>query len=272
MATTTEGVRYKDKVTVVTGGAQGLGQACVEVFAEHGSKVVIADIKDDVGQVLADSLNKAGLPGQVLFVKCDVTKIEDIKRLIQKTVDTFGRIDCLINNAGTSPGAQTIDTTSFEEFRSLLDLNLSAPFQVSKEAISYIREVKGNIINMASICGVLTPAHNIAYVSSKAGLIGLTKTMAVDEAKYGVRVNCISPGPFDTPLHRWAMSTAGEGQFELCDKHAQFIGRTGDPREIGKACLFLATDATYSTGLNLLISGGCELDFGLKFNVDKLLK
>lgn len=270
MASGDDGVRYRGKVTIVTGGSQGIGRGCVELFAKHGSTVIIADVKEDLGKELEKSLNEAGLAGNVVFIKCDVMKEDEIKNMIETTVDKFGRIDCLINNVGTNPGVRLFDTCPVEEFRWVLDINLVTPFHVSKYAIKYLREVKGNIINLASMSGVLGQGAVMPYTAAKAGIIGLTKAMAVDESKNGVRVNCVSPGPVETPLF-----TEYVGNLPNSEKitaqysiHTNYMGRIAQPVDVARACLYLATDATYSTGQNVFVSGGGELDYGFKANMD----
>lgn len=265
-----EGVRYKDKVTIVTGGSRGIGQACVELFAKHGSKVVVADILEEEGNKLVSALNSSGPGGRALFVRCDISKQDDVQKLIETTVETFGKIDCVINNAAFFLPAMTLDEVTLDDFRRIIDVNILGAFLVSKFAIKHLREAKGNIINITSMSGVHGQVFAMAYATTKAGLIGMTKTMAVDEAKNGVRINCVSPSGTNTDMFQTGFDkTVNPAKYrEFYAKHSQFIGRLCEPVEVAKACLYLATDATYSTGQNIYVSGGTELDYGFKHQME----
>ncbi|XP_078583428.1 L-fucose dehydrogenase-like isoform X2 [Branchiostoma floridae x Branchiostoma japonicum] len=245
------GLRYKDKVVIVTGGSKGIGEGAVRAFEEAGKK-------------LESEMNTSG-PGEALFIPCDVTKEEDIRNVIDKTVEKYGRIDCLINNAGMHPPEQTIDDTSVDEFRSLLNLNLVSYFIASKFALPHLRKTQGNIINMSSLVGIIGQTNACAYVTTKGGITSLTRALAVDEAKYGVRVNTVSPGNIWTPM--WDGLSKASGNPEAMVKggeEAQLLGRMGTIEEAGKVCLFLAAEATFSTGTDMLLSGGAELNYGRK--------
>ncbi|CAH1250893.1 HSD17B14 [Branchiostoma lanceolatum] len=259
------GPRYKDKVVIVTGGSKGIGEGAVRVFVKNGgSKVVFCSRGEEAGKKLEAEMNTAG-PGEAFFVPCDVTKEEDIKNVIEKTVEKYGRIDCLVNNAGSHPPEQTIDDTSVEDFKSLLNLNLVSYFIASKFALPHLRKTQGNIINMSSLVGVIGQTHACAYVTTKGGITSLTRALAVDEAKYGVRVNTISPGNVWTPL--WDSLSKSSGNAEAMIKggeEAQLLGRMGTIEEAGKVCLFLAAEATFTTGIDMLLSGGAELNYGRK--------
>ncbi|XP_035664859.1 17-beta-hydroxysteroid dehydrogenase 14-like isoform X1 [Branchiostoma floridae] len=259
------GLRYKDKVVIVTGGSKGIGEGAVRAFVKHGgSKVVFCSRGEEAGKKLESEMNTSG-PGEALFIPCDVTKEEDIRNVIDKTVEKYGRIDCLINNAGMHPPEQTIDDTSVDEFRSLLNLNLVSYFIASKFALPHLRKTQGNIINMSSLVGIIGQTHACAYVTTKGGITSLTRALAVDEAKYGVRVNTVSPGNIWTPM--WDGLSKASGNTEAMVKggeEAQLLGRMGTIEEAGKVCLFLAAEATFSTGTDMLLSGGAELNYGRK--------
>lgn len=260
----TEQLRYKDKVTIVTGGSKGIGRGCVEVFVQNGSKVVICSNEEAEGKALATELNEKG-PGEALFIFCDVTKEEDIKNLIAKTVEHFGRIDCLINNAGQHPPHTHMDDISADDFRKLVDINLISYFLVAKYALPYLRKTKGNIIQTASMVGQHGQPGAVPYVATKGAITSMTKAIAIDEAVHGVRVNAFSPSSIWTPL--WASLAKASGNAEKMiqqGKDTQILGRMGTPEECGKLCLFLAADATFCTGIDVNISGGSELNYGLK--------
>ncbi|XP_064416565.1 17-beta-hydroxysteroid dehydrogenase 14 [Latimeria chalumnae] len=258
------GLRYQGKVAIVTGGSRGIGEGIVRVFVQNGAKVVFCAHKVEPGEALEAELNQSG-PGESMFVLCDVTKEEDIKRLIDVTVEKFGQIDCLVNNAGWHPPEQKIDDTSAQDFRDLLNFNLISYFLAAKFALPHLRKTKGNIINLSSLVGIIGQNHAIPYVSTKGAITAMTKAMAVDESKYDVRVNCISPGNVWTPLwEELAKNTKDPKSTIQGGNDAQLIGRMGTVEECGKAALYLAAEATFCTGIDLLLSGGAELNYACK--------
>jgi NAD(P)-dependent dehydrogenase (short-subunit alcohol dehydrogenase family) len=258
-------MRYKDKVTVVTGGTRGIGAGCVKVFVEHGgASVVFCSRNEADGRAFESEMNAKG-PGRAMFIRADVSQVEDIRRVIERTVEHFGRIDCLINNAGWHPPHQPIDAFSVEEFRSLLDLNLVSYFAASKFALPHLRKVKGNIINMSSLVASMGQLGATTYVASKGAITAFTKALAVDEAAYEVRVNSVSPGNIYTPLWQEAIDQAPDpAQCRAEGDAAQLLGRMGTIDEAGFLCLYLAADATFTTGVDHIISGGAELAYGRK--------
>lgn len=259
-----EALRYKDKVTIVTGGSKGIGRGCVEVFVQHGSKVVFCSRGETDGRALEAEMNKKG-PGEAFFVRCDMTKEEDIKNLIDKTVERYGRIDCVINNAGQHPPHTPIDEIPADDFRRLLDVNVVSYFLVAKYSLPHLRKTKGNIIQDSSLVGEIGQPGAVPYVATKGAITSMTKAMAIDEAVYGVRVNTFAPGNIWTPM--WDDLAKGSGAFDKTVKDgedAQLLGRFGTAEECGKACLFLAADATFCTGINIFMSGGAELNYGVK--------
>jgi NAD(P)-dependent dehydrogenase (short-subunit alcohol dehydrogenase family) len=258
-------MRYKDKVTIVTGGSKGIGAGCVSVFVEEGgAKVVFCSRNEAEGRAFEKEANRKG-PGQALFVKADVSKVEDLRKVVDTTVERFGRIDCLINNAGWHPPHKPIDDFSVEDFRSLLDLNLVSMFAACKLALPHLRKVKGNIINMSSLVGIMGQDHATTYVATKGGITAFTKALAVDEAAHEVRVNAVSPGNIYTPLWQQAIDAAPDPARCRADgEAAQLLGRMGTIEEAGRLCLFLAAEATFTTGVDHIISGGAELAYGRK--------
>jgi len=199
-------MRYDGKVTIVTGGSKGIGEGCVRVFAAAGSKVVFCSRGADDGKALEAEVNATGV-GEAAFVKCDVTKPEDIQRLIDFAVEKYGRIDCLINNAGAHPDHRPIDGFSVEDFQALLNLNLVSYFAASKYALPHLRKVKGNIINMSSLVGKIGQVGAVTYCATKGGIDAFSRALAVDEAQFDVRVNTVSPGNVWTPM--WAAGIVG---------------------------------------------------------------
>jgi NAD(P)-dependent dehydrogenase (short-subunit alcohol dehydrogenase family) len=258
-------MRYKDRVTIVTGGSKGIGAGCVRVFVEEGgAKVVFCSRNEAEGKAFEKEANRVG-PGSALFIRADVAKPDDVRRVVDTTVEKFGRLDCLINNAGWHPPHKTIDDFSVEDFRSLLDLNLVSMFAACKVALPHLRKVKGNIINMSSLVGSMGQVGATTYVASKGGITAFTKGLAVDEAAHEVRVNSVSPGNIYTPLWQEAIDAAPDPARCRADGDAaQLLGRMGTIEEAGRLCLFLAAEATFTTGVDHIISGGAELAYGRK--------
>ncbi|XP_077171591.1 L-fucose dehydrogenase-like [Paroedura picta] len=263
-------LRYPGKVVIVTGGTSGIGLAIVREFVHQGAKVVFCAPSSEVekGQAIQRELQDSGCPGEAFFQVCDVLKESEIKRLILVAVEHYGCLDCLVNNAGTAY-RKTIEDIYAQDFSSLMELNTVSCFLASKYALPYLRETKGNIINMASISGVLATKHAVSYSTSKGALIAMTKALAIDESKYGVRVNSISPTVIWTPLLKKLADDTPDPKAAMQEfKDSQLMGRLGTPKEVALATLFLAADGTFCTGFNLLLSGGAEIGFGKKNEVD----
>jgi len=261
-------VDYENKAVIVTGGSHGIGAGCVRAFAAAGAKVVFCARHEPESAALAREINAIGA-GQVTFLKCDVSRAEEIKALIEETVRLHGRIDCLINNAGSHPAHKAIDDFSIEEFRKLIDLNLVSVFAACKSALPHLRQTQGNIINLSSLVGAMGQLYATTYVSTKGAITAFTKALAIDEAKNGVRVNSISPGNIYTPLWQEAIDGAPDpAECRAEGEAAQWLGRMGTVEEVAKLCLFIAAEATFTTGVDHIISGGAELGYGRKSRCD----
>jgi NAD(P)-dependent dehydrogenase (short-subunit alcohol dehydrogenase family) len=258
-------VRYQGKVVIVTGGTKGIGLGCVRVFVEEGGSEVVFCARDAAeGQAVEAAVNARG-PGRASFVRCDVSNVDDVQALIDHTARKHGRIDCLINNAGWHPPHEPIDDFSVQDFRDLLELNLVSVFAACKRALPHLRKVKGNIINMSSLVGAMGQLHATTYVATKGGLTALTKALAVDEAAHEVRVNSVSPGNVYTPLWQDAIDASPDpAAARAAGDGAQLLGRMGTIEEAGRLCLYLAAEATFTTGVDHLLSGGAELGYGRK--------
>jgi len=261
-------LRYADKVVVITGGSSGIGKGCAQEFVKAGARVVICCNDEDegaeVGAALRDMAEIGGC-GDAAFVYCDVRRTDDVRTLIESTITRYGRIDCLINNAGWHPPHRSIDDFSVQEFRDLLELNLVSIFTASKFALPYLRQTKGNIINMASLVASIGQQHATTYVATKGAITAFTKALAVDEAPHGVRVNSVSPGNIYTPLWQEAIDAAPDPQkYRAEGEAAQLLGRMGRVEEVGRLCLFIAAEATFTTGVDHIISGGAELGYAQK--------
>ena len=258
-------MNYTDKVVIITGGTKGIGEGCVRAFVDAGSRVVFCAREEDAGVRLASEVG-----GTAYFVKCDVSKPDEIANLIDRTVERFDRIDCLINNAGSHPPHKPIDDFSVEEFRDLLDLNLVSMFTACKLALPHLRKTKGNIINMSSLVGQMGQLHAVTYVATKGAITAFTKALAIDEAVHGVRVNSVSPGNIYTPLWQEAIDASPDPQATRADGDAaQLFGRMGTPEEVARLCLFIAAEANFTTGVDHILSGGAELGYGRKSRVNE---
>jgi NAD(P)-dependent dehydrogenase (short-subunit alcohol dehydrogenase family) len=255
-----------DKVTLITGGTRGIGEGCARVFVEAGAKVMICARGVEAGRALAAELTAAG-PGQCAFEACDVSREDELSRVVARTVERFGRLDCLINNAGYHPPHRPIDGFSAAEFEDLLRLNLVSYFVASKAALPHLRQTHGSIVNVSSLVGSMGQEWACTYVATKGAITALTKALAVDEARNGVRVNSIAPGVIETPMHRSFVASKGspEQVQEFIDSW-QWQGRIGSPADVGYAALYLASDqAGFVTGIEVTLSGGAELAYGIKW-------
>jgi NAD(P)-dependent dehydrogenase (short-subunit alcohol dehydrogenase family) len=260
-------VRYEGKVVIVTGGTKGIGEGCVRAFVGAGSKVVFCARDEAAGQKLAREVTAAG-PGEAVFIRCDVSRTDEVERLVDDTVARFGRLDCLVNNAGWHPPHQPIDAFTPADFRSLFELNVISVFTACRRALPHLRKTRGNIVNMSSLVGVMGQLHATTYVATKGAVTAFTKALAVDEAAHGVRVNSISPGNIYTPLWQEAIDAAPDpAQCRADGEAAQLLGRMGTIEETGRLCLFLAAEATFTTGVDHIQSGGAELAYGRKTRI-----
>ena len=257
-------MRYENKVAIITGAASGIGAGCARVFVEAGARVIIADRQAEKGEAITDELNALN-KGQAVFCQTDVTDAAQIKRMIETAVEKFGRLDCLINNAGSHPPHLPIDEFSVADFRALLELNVVSVFAACQLALPHLRQTKGNIINIASLVATLGQHYATTYVASKGAVLSFSKALAIDEAVNGVRVNSVSPGNIWTPLWEAGANSMPDPQAAIAaGTAAQVAKRMGSPEEVGKLCLFIAAEATFTTGVDHLITGGAEIGYGQK--------
>jgi NAD(P)-dependent dehydrogenase (short-subunit alcohol dehydrogenase family) len=255
---------YADKVVLITGGSKGIGEGCVRVFAAAGAKVIFCARGEKQGRALEAKVNAKG-PGSALFLPCDISKVDQVTGLVDEAVKRHQRLDCLINNAGTHPGHRPIDYYTVQEFRDLLEYNLVGMFAACQRALPHLRRSKGNIINVSSLVGAMGQLYAVTYVATKGAVTAFTKALAIDEAAHDVRVNSVSPGNVWTPLWQQAVDQAPDPKKCKADGDtAQLLGRMGTIEEAGKLCLFLAAEATFTTGVDHLLSGGAELAYGRK--------
>ncbi len=194
-----------------------------------------------------------------------MSRVDQVTGVVDETVKHHRRLDCLINNAGWHPPHKPIDDFTVQEFRDLLELNLVSMFAACQRALPHLRRTKGNIINVSSLVGQMGQLHATTYVATKGAMTAFTKALAVDEAAHDVRVNSVSPGNIWTPLWQQAVDQAPDPKKCRRDgEAAQLLGRMGTIEEAGKLCLFLASEATFTTGVDHLLSGGAELAYGRK--------
>lgn len=244
-------MRMQDKSVIVTGGASGIGLASVERCLQEGANVVIADLENSDGQARADELNGKH-QGRCVFQAVDVTDTAQVDRLFADTVAELGSVDAVFNNAGIG-GTCAADELGDDEYLRIIDINLNGVFRVARAALQVMyRQGSGSIVNCASILGVFGQTGTAAYTAAKGGVVNMTRTLAIEAAKKGVRVNAIGPGYIDTPLLAALDQELLDGLISL---HP--IGRLGRAEEIANAFLFLASDeASFVTGAHLLVDGG----------------
>ena len=249
----------KGKVAVITGANTGIGFGCAKVFSEAGMNVVMAARRKEKGEAAAAELNAAG-KGECTFFQCDVSDPDQVKALIDFAVEKYGRLDTMVNNAGYNPIHMDACDMSIESYQRVLATNLMGEFYGCKFAIPHLRETKGSIINMSSILSKVGQEQTAGYSSTKGGINSMTQTIAIEEARHGVRVNAICPGHIMTEIVYKEMERVAdpEAYLDRCN-HYSWLGRGGQPEEVGTAALFLASSwAGYITGVTLNVSGGME--------------
>jgi 3-oxoacyl-[acyl-carrier protein] reductase len=249
-------MKLENKVALITGGASGIGEETAYLFAREKAKVVIADIDGPKGEEVSKKITEEG--GQCIFIETDVSKAKDVKGMIDNTIDHFGRLDILFNNAGVSLPWTDLEEIGEDIWDNIINVNLKGVFLASKYAVPIMkRQGGGVIINTASMGAVRIRPRTIPYVVSKGGVITLTRALALELAPYHIRVNSISPAVVDTPLFR--KITAGMDFTEA--KRAMIatipLGKFIETKDIAYAALYLASDeASMITGINLQVDGG----------------
>jgi NAD(P)-dependent dehydrogenase (short-subunit alcohol dehydrogenase family) len=243
---------FENKVAIVTGGSFGIGKATAKAFAKRGAKVVIADWVEDYSTL--KEIEDDG--GSALFVKCDVSKVSDVTALITKTMETFGRLDFAVNNAGIEGATAPTHECTEENWDKTISINLKGVWLCMKQEIPpMLKAGKGAIVNIASIAGLVGFSGLPAYVVSKHGIVGLTKTAALEYAKQGIRVNAVCPGVIRTAMidRLTGKDKIVEKQFEAMEP----VARMGEPEEVAEAIVWLCSDAaSFVTGHALAVDGG----------------
>ena len=243
---------FKDKVAIVTGGSFGIGRATAVAFAERGAKVVVADYLEH-----DETLNTiAKIGGEAIFVKCDVSKVSDVKMMVEKTMSSFKRLDFAFNNAGIEGIQGTTTECTDENWERTIGVNLKGIWLCMKYEIPHMLQQKGGaIVNCASIAGLVGFPGLPAYVASKHGVVGLTKTAALEYAKDNVRINAVCPGVIKTPMIDRFTGKNKTAEQQFVDMEP--IGRMGEPEEVAAAVIWLCSgNASFVTGDAMAVDGG----------------
>ena len=253
-------MRLSNKVALITGGTSGIGEATALLFAREGARVAITGRNETRGHEVTAKILEAG--GKALFLRTDVRKAAECQRAVDETISSLGGLDILFNNAGIYYPQTTLECSE-EEWDLQIDINLKGTFLMSKYALPHmIEKHSGVIINNSSGWGIVGGDKAVAYCASKGGVVLLTKAMAIDHGKQGIRVNCICPGDVETPmLPEDARMRGLKWEDYLAGCNNRPMGRIGTAEEIAKAVLFLASDdSSFMTGASLVVDGGGTAD------------
>ena len=250
-------MRLKDKVAIVTGGANGIGRETCKLFVDEGAIVIIADLVSETGHDLVTELKADG--HEVLFVTTDVTDTDAVQNMVEVTISRFGRIDILVNIAGGSAGPVIETNYSLfaesikDRWDEIIALNLYGTMNCTRATVNYmIERQNGKIINFASLAGIIGMQKAAEYSAAKGGIIAFTKTLAKELGQYSINVNCISPGVISTARTRQSNKDTLQDWLSGIP-----LKRLGKPEEVAKVVLFLASDeSSYITGANIMVDGG----------------
>jgi 3alpha(or 20beta)-hydroxysteroid dehydrogenase len=245
--------RLAGKVALITGGARGMGASEAQLFIDEGARVVITDVREDVGQETAKRLSPDG--SSCVFLRHDVTNEADWKAVVEEVIKSFGQIDILVNNAGIFERGSVLDT-SLEDFERTMNINVNGVFLGMKTVAPHmVQRQKGSIINISSVAGIQGTPGFLAYGASKWAVRGMTKGVAKELAPLGVRVNSIHPGIIDTPMLQ-TFEAAGEGVRDAVRTRIP-LGYEAEPIHVARLALYLGSDeSAYSTGSEFIVDGG----------------
>jgi NAD(P)-dependent dehydrogenase (short-subunit alcohol dehydrogenase family) len=249
-------MRLENRVALVTGGASGIGRATAALLAREGAAVAVVDLDGVGAQAVARQIEGEG--GEAIAVRCDVSQAADCERAVGETIDAFGGLDILFNNAGIIRRADLLDTTEGEWDR-VMAVNVKSIFLMSKYAIPFMMDRGGGaIVNTASGWGLTGGRYAVAYCASKAAVVNMTRAMALDHGHQNIRVNCICPGDTDTAMLRDEARQLGQANEQFLQGAADRpLQRIGQPEDIAQAVLYLASDASsFVTGTALVVDGG----------------
>lgn len=245
-------MRLKGKVAIITGSSSGIGFEIAKAYLDEGAKVVICGISEDDANIAIDKLKDNYLEENYLGVAVDITKDEEVTNLFEKTIKKFGKIDILVNNAGIAPH-KSIEEVSSSEFMKTIDINLVGAFRCSKEAVKYLKENGGSIINTSSFVSLYGSNNQSAYTASKSGLNGLTKALAKELGKYSIRVNAVAPGVIMTDMVKKDVDDKLINGLKMMTP----LQRTADPKDLVGIYVYLASDESpHTTGTIINIDGG----------------
>jgi meso-butanediol dehydrogenase/(S,S)-butanediol dehydrogenase/diacetyl reductase len=246
-------VKLRGKACIVTGGASGIGRAAAIALAAEGARVTVSDVDSAGGEKTVAVIAEQG--GDAIFVECNVAKDEDAKRLVQSTVDQFGKVDVLFNNAGINPMEGNVVDVSLEDWRRVFSVNVDGILHCSRYAIPEMRKVGGGrIINTASPASFRGWPGNAAYIASKGAVMSLTRSMAMDFVKENIRVNALVPGLIMTGIGRDFLAAQADPEAVAGGNP---VGRPGTPEEVAPMVVYLAQDdCSFSTGAPFYVDGG----------------
>ena len=249
-------MNLKEKVAIVTGSGAGIGKCIAEIFAKEGAKVVGASLEAEAGQAIVDNIVKRG--GDAYYLQCDISVEEDVKKMIVETINKYGRIDVLVNNAGVN-FVKAFEETEPTDWDRVINTDLRGTYLCSRQVIlEMLKTGGGAIVNISSVHSVASLPSAGPYDAAKWGMVGLTKALAVEYASRGIRVNALSPGLIDTQI--WTDIKKAAPDLEECLafwKSNIPIGRVGTPEEVADVAVFLASDkSAYITGSNIIADGG----------------
>lgn len=252
-----------NKIILITGGAQGIGLECAKAYATRGAVVAILD-KDE--QLIDEALKIVG--PKHLGICCNVSKADEVEKAIQKTLQHFGKLDAIHNNAGIAHPSKTLHETTEEEWEQLMNVNVKSIFLTTKHGITALKKTKGCILNTSSLVGEIGQELHAAYTATKGAMNALTKSMALDYAAYGIRVNAVAPAGVWTPmLQQWNSEKNFPQQMENYLQQIHPLGYCPKGDVVADACVFLLSDmARFITGCILPISGGAELGYRKTLN------